>query len=190
MALARDAASMQQPAMKQPEAAMDDPYERRALLLHLGDVLEAIYCLMKCADSRASIGEALEQDDSLVSFSILGHADASMHPAEFIRRATGAFFVWPKSLLDETLNRQLLAHTVQHDLFAGNAAGWEAYVSERRKEVPWFGADLPQVPEQEADAAPEAAPSEADAPLEEAQPDPQPSDAAPSRYSTWPWRDA
>jgi hypothetical protein len=84
--------------------------------------------------------------------------------------------VWPKALLDETLNRQLLAHTIQHDLFAGNAKGWEAYVSERRQEVPWFGEDLPKVPKEEV----EAPPSDSDAP-------PDAKDQ-PSRYSTWPWR--
>jgi hypothetical protein len=157
---------------------MDDPYERRALLLHLGDVLEAIFCLSKCADSRTSIGEALQKDDALVSFAILNHVDAAMHPQDFIRRATGAFFVWPKALLDETLNRQLLAHTVQHDLFAGNATGWDAYVSERRKEVPWFGEDLPKVPQAEASA---------DTRDEEEAKDKQ-DGPRPSRYSTWPWQ--
>jgi hypothetical protein len=174
---------MQQTNVNHSEAAMDDPYERRALLLHLGDVLEAIFCLTKCADSRATIGEALAKDDALVSFNILNQVDTGMHPQDFIKRATGAFFVWPKALLDETLNRQLLAHTIQHDLFAGDAKGWEAYVSERRQEVPWFGENLPKVPKEEIEAPPsevEAPPGDADAP-----PD---SKDQPSRYSTWPWR--
>ncbi|MDR5753166.1 MULTISPECIES: hypothetical protein [unclassified Caballeronia] len=158
---------------------MDDPYERRALLLHLGDVLEAIFCLSKCADSRASIGEALQKDDALVSFAILSQVDAGMHPQAFVRRATGAFFVWPKALLDETLNRRLLAHTVQHDLFAGNEAGWNAYLSERRKEVPWFGEDLPDVPESKSAAA-----GETDATVDS---ESASEDARSSRYSTWPW---
>jgi hypothetical protein len=165
--------------MNQSEAAMDDPYERRALLLHLGDVLEAIFCLSKCADSRTSIGEALQKDDALVSFAILNHVDAAMHPQDFIRRATGAFFVWPKALLDETLNRRLLAHTVQHDLFAGNEAGWNAYLSERRKDVPCFGEDLPEVPD-----ANDAAVGEPDAATASAA---ETEEAKSSRYSTWPW---
>ncbi|SAL60138.1 hypothetical protein [Caballeronia telluris] len=158
---------------------MDDPYERRALLLHLGDVLEAIFCLSKCADSRASIGDALQKDDALVSFAILSQVDAGMHPQEFVRRATGAFFVWPKALLDETLNRRLLAQTVQHDLFAGNEAGWTAYLSERRKEVPWFGEDLPDVPDSNsADAGETDVAADSESASE---------GARSSRYSTWPW---
>jgi hypothetical protein len=163
--------------MNQSEAAMDDPYERRALLLHLGDVLEAIFCLTKCADSRASIGEALQKDDSLASFAILAQIDGAMHPQDFIRRATGAFFMWPKALLDETLNRQMLAHTVQHDLFAGNEAGWTAYVNERRTEVPWFGEDLPKVPDSNGGNSNDAAGPDSEAAEE----------AKPRRYSTWPW---
>jgi hypothetical protein len=163
--------------MNQSEAAMDDPYERRALLLHLGDVLEAIFCLTKCADSRASIGEALQKDDSLASFAILAQIDGGMHPQDFIRRATGAFFMWPKALLDETLNRQMLAHTVQHDLFAGNEAGWTAYVNERRTEVPWFGEDLPKVPDSNGGNSNDAADPDSEAA----------EDAKPRRYSTWPW---
>jgi hypothetical protein len=75
---------MQQTNVNHSEAAMDDPYERRALLLHLGDVLEAIFCLTKCADSRATIGEALAKDDALVNFNILKQVDAGMHPQDFI----------------------------------------------------------------------------------------------------------
>jgi hypothetical protein len=32
------------------QQAVQDPYERRALLLHLGDVLETVFCLSQCAD--------------------------------------------------------------------------------------------------------------------------------------------
>lgn len=50
---------------------MDDGIERRALLLHLGDVLETCACLMKCAPRFNTVGEAVAQEESLMSFSIL-----------------------------------------------------------------------------------------------------------------------
>jgi hypothetical protein len=43
---------------------MDEPIERRALLLHLGDVLEATACVMKCANRFNTVGEAVVQADS------------------------------------------------------------------------------------------------------------------------------
>lgn len=43
---------------------MDEGLERRALLLHFGDVLEAIACVMKCADRFDTVVEAVGQEDS------------------------------------------------------------------------------------------------------------------------------
>jgi hypothetical protein len=63
-----------------------------------------------------------------------------------VGKASNAFFLWPKELLEEQLNRTLLAHLVQHDLFTGHQAGWECYVEKLRSDVPWFGADLGLVP--------------------------------------------
>jgi hypothetical protein len=126
---------------------MDEAIERRALLLHLGDVLEATACVMKCADSFNTVGEAVAQEDSLMSFSILLMVDAEMTPIDFARRVASAFFLWPKALLDEHINHTLLANLVQHDVFSGHQSGWDRYVSERRQEVPWFGECLDAVPE-------------------------------------------
>jgi len=117
---------------------MKDAYERRALLLHLGDVLEGISCLSRIGTQYATLGEALAAEDSLVSFTWLGFIDANTPPRHVTGQAAAAFFLWPKSLLDEQLNRPLFASTVQHDLFAGNPGGWEAYVAERKKDVAWF----------------------------------------------------
>ncbi|CCD39698.1 unnamed protein product [Candidatus Paraburkholderia kirkii UZHbot1] len=159
------------------------------MLLHLGDVLETVFCLSQCADDYASIGAAVKGSDVLAGFTLLGFVDANMAPRDFIRRASGAFLVWPKALLDETLNRPMLANTVKHDLFADDAKGWEAYVQERRKEVPWFGDHLPDIAKTAApahqaatDAKPEATP-DSRKPQTRATPD------TPSRYSTWPWPD-
>ncbi len=126
---------------------MDDGIERRALLLHLGDVLEASACVMKCANRFNTVGEAVGQEESLMSFSILRIVDAEITPYEFAKRAASAFFLWPKLLLDESINRPLLANLVRHDLFDGNQSGWESYVSELRNQVPWFADGLDQVPE-------------------------------------------
>lgn len=77
--------------MTKQETATQDPYERRALLLHLGDVLESVFCLSQCADEYASIGEAVKGNDALAGFTLLGFVDATMPPRDFIRRASGAF---------------------------------------------------------------------------------------------------
>jgi len=139
---------------------MKDAYERRALLLHLGDVLEALSCLSRSGQRYATLGDAIAREDSLSSFTWLGYIDARMSPQQVTERASAAFFLWPKTLLDEELNRSLLASMVQHDLFGGNAEGWERYVKERRKDVAWFAEGL-QIP---------------------------PDDTKPeSRFSRWPW---
>jgi hypothetical protein len=139
---------------------MKDAYERRALLLHLGDVLEALSCLSRSGQRYATLGDAIAREDSLSGFTWLGYLDAGMSPQQVTERATAAFFLWPKTLLDEELNRSLLASTVQHDLFGGNAQGWERYIQERRKDVAWFAEGL-QIPSD--DTKPE------------------------SRFSRWPW---
>lgn len=108
---------------------MKDVHERRALLLHLGDAIEAIACVSKCGQHCNTVGESATQEESLMSFAILSEVDSEMTPLEFIKKASNAFFLWPKELLAETLNYQLLAHLVQHDLFAGDQAGWDRYVS-------------------------------------------------------------
>ncbi|WP_235024626.1 hypothetical protein [Caballeronia arvi] len=170
---------------------MQDPYERRALLLHLGDVLETVFCLSQCADDYASIGDAVKGNDALAGFTLLGFVDVKMTPRDFIRRASGAFFVWPKGLLDETLNRPMLANTVKHDLFADNAAGWDAYAAERRKEVPWFGEDLPETAVSAAPAheAEPSAPAPVPAPAPAEKRGARAAAKKTSRYATWPWPD-
>jgi len=131
---------------------MDDGIERRALLLHLGDVLETCACLMKCAPRFNTVGEAVAQEESLMSFSILRMVDPEMTPYEFAKRAASAFFLWPKALLEEELNCPLLANLVQHDLFIGHQSGWDSYVSELRQQVSWFGEGLETVPEPDLEA--------------------------------------
>lgn len=134
---------------------MKDAYERRALLLHLGDVLEALSCLSRAGQRYATLGDAIAREDSLATFTWLGCLDAAMTPQQVSDRAAAAFFLWPKTLLDEDLNRSLLASTVQHDLFAGNPSGWARYVKERRNDVAWFAEGLPS-PSNEKEAKSES----------------------------------
>ena len=126
---------------------IDDHFQRRALLLHLGDVLEAIACVMKNAHHYNTVGNAIAQEDALVDFAILGFVDLELSPTEFVKCASNAFFLWPKELLEEELNHKLLGHLVQHDLFAGNQVGWNNYMQTVQRDVPWFGSGLGAVPE-------------------------------------------
>jgi hypothetical protein len=128
-----------------------DAVERRALLLHFGDVVESIGCVMKCAARYNTIGEAAAQEEALAGFPLLSLVDGELTPYEYAARAAGAFFLWSKELLEPELNRRLLAYTIQHDLFAGNQPGWDAYVSMIGGQVPWFGADLGLVPDPDAE---------------------------------------
>ena len=82
---------------------------------------------------------------------ILRMVDAEITPYEFAKRAASAFFLSPKLLLDESINRPLLANLVQHDLFQGNQGGWESYVSELQQQVPWFAAGLEEVPDEQSE---------------------------------------
>lgn len=123
-------------------AALADGCQRKALLLHLGDVLEAISCVAKCGGHYHTVGEAAAQEESLATFELLRQVDAELTPVEFVNAGTSAFFLWPVLLLEPELNRKAIAHLVQHDLFSGNRAGWDAYVDDMRHAVPWFGAGL------------------------------------------------
>lgn len=129
-----------------------DANERRALLLHFGDVVESIGCVLKCAERHGTIGEAAANEESLGGFPLVGLVTPQLTPHDFAARAATAFFLWTKELLEPTLDRKLLAHTVQRDLFAGNQAGWDAYVALLRVHVPWFGEGLGPVAEAEADS--------------------------------------
>lgn len=101
---------------------MENGMERRALLLHLGDVLESIACVSRVKARYGTLSEAIAEEDSLADFTIL-RGLGELAPDEYVKLAARAYFLWPKLLLDEELNRALLANLVQNDLFAGNQAG-------------------------------------------------------------------
>ena len=166
---------------------MDDRFDRRELLLHLGDILEALSCLTKAGRPDAPVARLAKEHDSLQEFGYLQAFTPKMTVAEFSARVASAFFLWPKELLESELNCNALASTVQHDLFDGNPDGWKEYVVQIQKKVKWFGAGLPELKSSVSDepahvAAEEASPVEASveaAPLAEWD--------APDEKKGWPW---
>jgi hypothetical protein len=117
--------------------------QKRTLLRHLGDIFEAISCVSACTSTYTSIADAVEEEESLSGIEILHLVSPSMTPADFVERAGRAFMLWPNTLLAHEVNQGLLAYMVKHDLFDENEGGWQAYVTTRRVEVPWFGMHLP-----------------------------------------------
>lgn len=124
---------------------MEDGIERRALLLHLGNIIESIACVSKLSSGYSTMGEAVAKDESLADFSFLTLLNPEKTLQEYVKNVASAFFLWPRLLLDEELDRALIANLVQANLFAGNQAGWDAYVSAMRQDVPWFGEGLAEV---------------------------------------------
>ncbi|QCP54637.1 hypothetical protein FAZ95_37865 [Trinickia violacea] len=176
---------------------MKDGIERRALLLHLGEVMETVACLLKREAGQRSVRRLAETDTSLASLPLLEHVSPRMTPVEFAQRASAAFCTWPSELLEAELNREELASTVQQHLFAGNPDGWRAYVAELRVEVPWFGegvAVLEAVAEPVWEAVEDA--PEADAPessdierASDSETTPRESVETSERiYPSWPWK--
>ncbi|MGF6743880.1 hypothetical protein [Paraburkholderia atlantica] len=121
---------------------MKDAFERRALLLHLADVLEAVNWAINHDVNDKTVRELAETNGPLTRFPLLRNVSAQMTSMEFARRATSAFVEWPRELLEPELNRKRLASSVQRNLFDGNAEGWRAYVAGLRADVPWFGVGL------------------------------------------------
>jgi hypothetical protein len=123
---------------------MDDRFDRRELLLHLGDMLEALSCLSRTGSPGGLVRQLAKEEGSLQDFEFLRALAPRMTVVEFGARIASAFFLWPKELLAPELNRKALASTVQHDLFEGNPDGWKAYVDHIQKKVSWFGTGLPK----------------------------------------------
>ncbi|MCC8392401.1 hypothetical protein LJ656_07350 [Paraburkholderia sp. MMS20-SJTR3] len=180
---------------------MKDAYERRALLLHLADVLEAVNLLVKYDDRHRTVRELVATNKLLARLPLLECVSARMTSLEFVRGATGALLEWPRELLEPELNRERLAATVQSHLFAGNPDGWRAYVRSLTGEVSWFGAGVPlpeadedmREPSNESDADPRALAQDVAAgaaPLADEQSDKGRESIETSQriYPTWPWK--
>lgn len=132
---------------------MKDAFERRALLLHLGEVLAAISSLLRNSDSRQTVRTLTAANDSLAGVRLLAQVSHHMTPREFVQRAADAFHLWPQQLLELELDYEGLASSVQRNLFADNPVGWHAYVEDMKREVAWFGADLPRIESHEDPSA-------------------------------------
>ncbi|HEY3596239.1 MAG TPA: hypothetical protein VGL08_01795 [Paraburkholderia sp.] len=122
---------------------MKDAFERRALLLHLGAVLDAVGKLLSVGGNRkTTVRQLVAANHSLMGLPLLRQVSAQMTPHEFAQRTSAAFAAWPAELLEAELNRERLAATVHNHLFAADDDGWRAYVASMRPEVPWFGEGL------------------------------------------------
>lgn len=166
---------------------MDDRFDRRELLLHLGDILDALKCLASTGAPDASVAHLMQEEKSLRDFEFLRALAPKMTVAEFSTRVGGAFFSWPKVLLETELNRDALASTVQRNLFDGNPDGWQAYIRHVQKKVTWFGVGLSS---EQADALSEPSHDAADevSPVEMSITAAPPADAeVRNEKRGWPW---
>ncbi|MFC6307665.1 hypothetical protein [Paraburkholderia dipogonis] len=120
-------------------SAMDDRFDRRELLLHLGDILAALNCLNDANEPGASVAHLVQKHASLQHFAFLHALPPTMTASEFGTRVARSFFSWPSALLEADLNRDTLASTVQQNLFDANPDGWNAYLGYVQKKVKWFG---------------------------------------------------
>lgn len=143
---------------------MKDAFERRALLLHLGDVLDVIERLSAGGEYK-TLHQLIAANEAFAGIPLLQQVSQQMTPHEFIQRASAAFSAWPRALLEPELNREHLAALVQRNLFPANTAGWRAYVRGLKPEVAWFGDGLPA-----EDIAAEAHADTYDAAAEDASP--------------------
>jgi hypothetical protein len=121
---------------------VDDRFDRRELLMHLGDVLQAMSCVANTGRPEASVAQLAKDEESLQKFAFLRGLAPTMSAAEFGSRAASAYSPWPKELLEQELNHDALAASVKHDLFQGNPGGWKAFATHIQKKVKWFGTGL------------------------------------------------
>lgn len=118
---------------------MNDGYERRALLLQLGSVLQTISHVVERERDDETIAELIEASPILADVALIEYVWAHMTVREFADAALHAFCLWPQLLLEDTLDRDALAAPVREHLFAGNPGGWVRYAASLRADVPWFG---------------------------------------------------
>ncbi|MGN6086439.1 hypothetical protein [Trinickia sp.] len=127
---------------------MDENDQRRALLLHLGDVLQTTSLLLEYERPDQTLGELREAQPLLADVPLLEHAYERMTVREFSAAALQAFCLWPQLLLEMPLDRAALAAPVREHLFADNPRGWAAYAASLQIQVGWFGkpAAVPDAP--------------------------------------------
>jgi hypothetical protein len=121
---------------------VDDRFDRRELLLHLGDVLEATNYVAKANRPYTPVAQLATHEASLQAFPFLRYVTPCVRAKDFPERAASAYALWPKALLELELNRIRLASSVRQELFDDNPEGWESYTAYIREKVGWFGVDL------------------------------------------------
>ncbi|MBP0589806.1 hypothetical protein J8I87_08765 [Paraburkholderia sp. LEh10] len=135
---------------------MKDAFERRALLLHLGDALHAIEIALAGDARRYTLQDLLNAHAGLAAHAWLAAVPPETSAEDFARRASASFAGWPAQLLEEQVDYTRLALAVRDNLFADHLAGWHAYVDAMKPEVAWFGDGLPAVEAVEASRIAEA----------------------------------
>jgi len=125
---------------------MNDAFERRALLLHLGAALQTLSHILEYERGDETIGELIATQQLLADVPLVEYVFERMTVREFSANLLHAFCLWPQLLLDDSLDRDALALPVRRHLFDGNPRGWEAYLRALRQEVPWFGKGLESNP--------------------------------------------
>jgi hypothetical protein len=164
---------------------MKDAFERRALLLHLGAVLDAIDKLLAhSGNGTVAIRELMDAHRALANLPLLRHVSVEMTAHEFARRASAAFATWPAELLEAELKRERLAAVVRNGLFAAHDDGWHAYVASLKGDVSWFGDGLPPTSRTEAAGPAKSAhaPGKPRATRQEEAP------GTGGVYPSWPWK--
>jgi hypothetical protein len=171
---------------------MKDAFERRALLMHLGAVLDAMDKVLSCSGARSgaqktvTLRELVSAQRALAKLPLLRHISGEMTAHEFAQRVSATFAVWPAELLEAELNRERLAGAVRDALFAANDEGWHAYVASLKDEVSWFGDGLAPLQRVEA---PIAAGAEQKKHVQKAaKPRDEPVSDSAGLYPSWPWK--
>ena len=99
---------------------MNDAYERRALLLHLGSTLQTLSRILELERSDETIGELITKHPILADVPLLEYVLEHLAVCNFTAAALHAFCLWPQQLLDDPLDRSALATSVLDHLFASN----------------------------------------------------------------------
>lgn len=118
---------------------MDDSYERRALLLHLGSVMQTTSLLMEHQRGDETLAELIEAQPLLADVPLLEYSYQQMTVRDLAAAALRAFCLWPQLLLEAPLDRAALAASVREHLFRDNPQGWSSYAASLQAEVAWFG---------------------------------------------------
>jgi hypothetical protein len=118
---------------------MNDAYERRALLLQLGNVLEMLEYIKEHVHGDRTVGDLVGEFEDLADVPLLNNVAQTMTVNELEYRTLRAFCRWPQLLLETPLDQYALASPVRELLFDDNPFGWESYADWLAADVPWFG---------------------------------------------------